>query len=255
MSILIKGGRVVDPGIRDGKFDVLIEGGRVKAIEPPGTLPASPDGVQVVDARAKIVTPGLVDMHVHLREPGFEHKETIQSGCQAAAWGGFTAVCPMPNTDPVCDTVATVDYILKKAKDVGTVRVFPVAAISRDLKGRQPCDYAALQAAGAVALTDDGLPVMNSLVMRHALEKALEIDKNYAFTYVSLGRTKMNDYDWQGAEESYMRAVELNPGHSGTHHGYSDYLTAVGRMNDAIREMKSALELSLNRLRKKQSVA
>lgn len=177
MRILIKGGHVIDPGNLDGEMDILVHDGLVQAIELPGTLPDEKlEHVQIIDAHGKVVTPGLIDMHVHLREPGFEHKETILSGCAAAATGGFAAVCPMPNTDPVCDSVQTVTYILDKANKIGTVRVFPVAAISRDLKGQQPCDYAELKAAGAVALTDDGYPVMNSLVMRYALEKAADID-------------------------------------------------------------------------------
>jgi len=175
MRILIKGGHVIDPGNLDGILDILVEGGLISAIEPPGVLPEPLGDERIVDARGKIVTPGLIDMHVHLREPGFEHKETIESGCEAAACGGFTAICPMPNTQPVCDNVQTVQYIINKSKNIGSVRVFPVAAISRNLKGEQPCDYSELKAAGAVALTDDGYPVMNSLVMRHALEQAAEI--------------------------------------------------------------------------------
>ncbi len=175
MKIWIKGGHVIDPGNLDGKLDLLIEDGVITAIEPPGVLSEQEGEVQTIDAHGRIVTPGLIDMHVHLREPGFEHKETIASGCEAAACGGFTAICPMPNTQPVCDNVRTVQYILNKASDIGRVRVFPVAAISRNLKGQQPCDYLELKAAGAVALTDDGYPVMNSLVMRHALEQAAEI--------------------------------------------------------------------------------
>jgi len=174
MRILIKGGHVIDPGNLDGVMDILVQDGLVKAIEIPGVLSEVGD-VKIIDAQGKVVTPGLIDMHVHLREPGFEHKETIKSGCEAAACGGFTAVCPMPNTHPVCDNVQTVQYIINKAKDIGSVRVFPVAAISRNLKGERPCDYSELKAAGAVALTDDGYPVMNSLVMRHALDQAAEI--------------------------------------------------------------------------------
>ena len=175
MRILIKRGHVIDPGNLDGQLDILVEDGVITAIESPGVLPEPSGDVRIIDAQDKIVTSGLIDMHVHLREPGFEHKETIESGCAAAACGGFTSICPMPNTQPVCDNVQTVQYIVNKARDIGSVRVFPVAAISRDLKGEQPCDYSQLKAAGAVALTDDGYPVMNSLVMRHALEKALEI--------------------------------------------------------------------------------
>ena len=175
MRILIKGGHVIDPGHLDGEWDILVEEDTVQKIVPPGELSEIEGDLRVIDAQGKIVSPGLVDIHVHLREPGFEYKETIQSGSEAAACSGFTAICPMPNTQPVCDNVETVQYIVNKAKDINKVRVFPVAAISRDLKGQEPCDYAALKNAGAVALTDDGYPVMDSHVMRHALEEAAKI--------------------------------------------------------------------------------
>ena len=127
---------------------------------------------RIIDASGKIVTPGLIDMHVHLREPGHEYKETIETGCLAAAFGGFTAVCTMPNTNPVNDCRQVTEYILQKAQSADTVRVYPVAAISPGLKGDGLCEYGELKVAGAVALSDDGNPVMNSLLMRRALEYA-----------------------------------------------------------------------------------
>jgi dihydroorotase len=170
--ILIKGGRVIDPetGV-DRVTDVLVEKGKIASIGK-GKGQKLKDKVRVIDASGKIVTPGLIDMHVHLREPGHEYKETVASGCLAAAHGGFTTVCCMPNTDPVNDNQSVTDYILKKAKMADTVRVCPVGAISRGLRGKNMADFGELKAAGVVAVSDDGNPVMNAQLMRRALEYA-----------------------------------------------------------------------------------
>ena len=170
--ILIKGGRVIDPetGV-DRVTDVLVEKGKIASIGK-GKAQRTKDKAKVVDASGKIVTPGLIDMHVHLREPGHEYKETIETGCLAAARGGFTTVCCMPNTDPVNDNQSVTDYILKKARMAGTVRVCPVGAISRGLRGESMADFGELKAAGVVAVSDDGNPVMNAQLMRRALEYA-----------------------------------------------------------------------------------
>ncbi|MBU0986850.1 MAG: dihydroorotase [Proteobacteria bacterium] len=186
MLLLIRGGRVVDPGNIDGINDIWVQNGKIVGIEPHppdhGTADPEPHKItpagekifadQVVDVSGKIVTPGLIDMHVHLREPGYEYKETIETGCRAAAWGGFTAVCAMPNTNPVNDSRQVTEYILAKAAEAGFVRVYPVAAISCGLEGKSMCEYGELKAAGAVALTDDGNPVRSSQLMRRALEYA-----------------------------------------------------------------------------------
>ena len=168
-KLLIKNGRIVDPANKaDGVSDILVENGRIVKIAK--TVSGQVD--EVIDARGKIVMPGLVDMHVHLREPGREDKETIASGCRAAAHSGFTAICPMPNTDPVNDTPEITRYMTKKSESEHSARVFPVAAVSMGLNGMTLCDYGALKASGAVAVTDDGLPVKNSLLMRRAMESA-----------------------------------------------------------------------------------
>ena len=169
---LIRGGRVIDPetGI-DGLFDILIEDGKIASIETPNPESRIPNP-EFINASGKLVTPGLIDMHVHLREPGHEYKETIETGCLSAAHGGFTTVCCMANTDPVNDNQSVTDYILKKARMAGTVRVYPVGAISRGLRGENLADYGELKAAGVVAVSDDGNPVMNSQLMRRALEYA-----------------------------------------------------------------------------------
>ena len=170
MKRLLKGGRLVDPAHgRDGIFDVLIDGERIARIEK--NLPA--DGAQVIEVpRAFVLTPGLIDMHVHLREPGQEHKETIATGTAAAVVGGFTAVACMPNTAPVNDNAGVTEYILKKAAEANLARVYPIGAVSRGQQGEQLADIAELRAAGCVAITDDGRPVATALLMRRALEYA-----------------------------------------------------------------------------------
>ena len=186
MLMLVRGGRVIDPGNIDGIMDILIDNGKIVEIKPQIAAEGS-SGLQtgasgaergkvsvdrVIDAGGKIVTPGLIDMHVHLREPGYEYKETIATGCKSAACGGFTAVCCMPNTNPVNDNRQVTEFILKRALEVDTVRVYPVAAVSRGLQGKGLCEYGDLKDAGAVALSDDGNPVMDSQLMRRALEYA-----------------------------------------------------------------------------------
>ncbi len=170
MKLLLKGGRVVDPASnRDGEFDVLIDGGRVAKIGK--TLPA--DGAEVLALESGwIVAPGLIDIHVHLREPGQEHKETIATGTASAVAGGFTAVACMPNTDPVNDHPGITDLILKKAQAAGLARVYPIGAVSIGSRGEQLAELAAQKAAGCVAFTDDGRPVASALLMRRALEYA-----------------------------------------------------------------------------------
>ena len=176
MLMLIKGGRVIDPGNLDGIMDILIANGKIAEIKKSGWQTDEYPELRIIDASGKIVTPGLIDMHVHLREPGHEYKETIETGCLAAAFGGFTAVCTMPNTNPVNDCRQVTEYILQKAQSTDTVRVYPVAAISPGLKGDGLCEYGELKVAGAVALSDDGNPVMSSQLMRRALEYAKGFD-------------------------------------------------------------------------------
>ena len=178
MQILIKGGRVIDPGNFDGIADILVEDGKIVKIREGKGTHASPSATQgketrIIDATRKIVTPGLVDMHVHLREPGHEYKETIESGCLAAASGGFTAICCMPNTNPVNDNSQVTKFILEKARLADTIRVYPAAAISKGLEGSQLCEYSDLKDAGAVAISDDGRPVTDNQLMRRAMEYAM----------------------------------------------------------------------------------
>jgi dihydroorotase len=173
MKQLLKNGRVIDPAAgRDGMFDVLIDGDRIAAIDRD--IPVAEAGdVRVVELPSGcIVCPGFIDMHVHLREPGQEHKETVATGTAAAVAGGFTAVAAMPNTVPVNDNAGITAYILQKAALAGMARVHPIGAVSRGAAGEQLADIAELRAAGCVALSDDGRTVRTSLLMRRALEYA-----------------------------------------------------------------------------------
>src|SRR5712671_2861232 len=169
MKRLLKGGRVVDPANgRDGAFDILIDGGRIARVGRD--LPVDGDATVVVVSSGLIVCPGLIDMHVHLREPGQEHKETVATGVAAAVAGGFTAVACMPNTSPVNDNAGVTEYILKKAAEANLARVYPIGAVSRGQKGEELADIAELREAGCVAVTDDGRPVATALLMRRVLE-------------------------------------------------------------------------------------
>ena len=172
---VLKGGRVVDPvNGRDGIFDVLIDGDRIARVGRD--LPVD-DGVLVTEIPSGLVVcPGLIDMHVHLREPGQEHKETVATGTAAAVAGGFTAVACMPNTVPVNDNAGVTEFILKKAAAANLARVYPIGAVSRGQLGEQLADIAELKQAGCVALTDDGKPVATAMLMRRALEYARMFD-------------------------------------------------------------------------------
>jgi len=171
MKRLLKGGRLVDPANgRDGAFDILIDGDRIAKVGRDLTVESGTTVVEI--PKGFIVCPGLIDIHVHLREPGQEHKETVATGVAAAVAGGFTAVACMPNTTPVNDNAGVTEYILKKAAEANLARVYPIGAVSRGQKGEQLADIAELKNAGCVAITDDGRPVATALLMRRALEYA-----------------------------------------------------------------------------------
>ena len=170
MKLLLKSIHLIDPAAsRNGEFDVLIDGSKIERIGR--NLPA--DGARVVELpRGQVVTPGLIDIHVHLREPGQEHKETIATGTAAAVAGGFTAVACMPNTDPINDHASVTEFILKRAAEAGLARVYPIGAVSIGSKGDQLTEIGDLHKAGCVAITDDGRPVVTALLMRRAMEYA-----------------------------------------------------------------------------------
>ncbi|MFN2324374.1 MAG: dihydroorotase [Gemmatimonadales bacterium] len=168
--ILIRGGRVIDPSRgTDDVADLLIEEGRIAGI---GRNIAPPEGTEIIEAAGQVVAPGLIDLHVHLREPGQEELETVATGAMAAASGGFTAVCAMPNTDPVTDNQAAVGFIVRQAARAGKARVYPIGAVTLGQKGEQLAEFGEMVSAGAVALSDDGRPIMSSHMMRTALEYA-----------------------------------------------------------------------------------
>jgi len=170
MKLRINNGRVIDPanGV-DGRFDVLVEEGKVAAVA--ADLGQTP-GATVIDAAGKVVCPGFIDIHTHLRQPGFEYKETIRSGSLAAAAGGFTSIACMPNTDPPIDNQSVVEFVVSTALSEAVVNIFPVGAVSKGLKGEQLAEMGEMQRAGIVAVSDDGLPVVSSHMMRRALEYA-----------------------------------------------------------------------------------
>jgi dihydroorotase len=168
--ILLSGGRVIDPSQEhDAVADLLIIDGKVAAL---GRNLAAPDGAEQVSVSGKVVAPGLIDLHVHLREPGREDAETVATGARAAAAGGFTAVCAMPNTDPVTDNQAAVGFIVKQATAARAARVYPIGAISVGQRGEQLAEFGEMVGAGAVAVSDDGHPVVSSHLMRTALDYA-----------------------------------------------------------------------------------
>ncbi|HEY6011524.1 MAG TPA: dihydroorotase [Nitrospirota bacterium] len=168
MDILIKNGHIIDPANKiDEKLDLLVSEGKIRKLGKPGTI--SGDGAQIIDAAGKLVVPGLIDMHVHLREPGFEYKETIATGTAAAKAGGFTSVCCMPNTNPVNDNRSVTEFILSQAR-IASARVYPIGAITKASKGEELAEMGELHESGCVGVSDDGRPVMNAGLMRRAME-------------------------------------------------------------------------------------
>jgi dihydroorotase len=171
--LLIKNGRALDPaGRADAKLDVLLDGERIAQIG--ASLRA--DGAEVVDASGLIVAPGFIDLHCHLREPGGESSETIETGTRAAARGGFTAVCPMPNTNPVNDNASVTRSIIERAQASGSVRVWPVGAASKGSKGEAIAEIAAMKQAGIVGVSDDGRPVATAKLLRHVMDYCCSLD-------------------------------------------------------------------------------
>src|SRR5579871_3564809 len=172
-KLIIRNGRVIDPASRlDAIRDVLVEEGRIAIVGEKLHV----TGAEKFDATGLIVTPGFIDMHVHLREPGFEYAETIESGARAAAAGGFTSICCMPNTAPVNDNATVTSYIIDRARQHAVVNVFPIGAITKNRAGEELAAIGSMKEAGIVAISDDGYPVMNARVMRRALEYAHAFD-------------------------------------------------------------------------------
>ena len=176
MQILIKGGHLIDPANKkNGQFDLLISKGKIEAVESEGKIKDIP-GADIIDAKGAIVTPGFCDMHVHFREPGHEYKETIETGSQSAAAGGFTTVAVMPNTSPVNDNRSVTEFILSQAKETSNINILPIGAITQGLRGETLSDMGELKEAGCIGYSDDGRPVSNSEIMRRALEYSKMFD-------------------------------------------------------------------------------
>ena len=173
MKILIHGAHIIDPGHLNQVGDIYINDGKVASIdlEPHGEVEISND-MQIIDGKGLIACPGFIDLHAHLREPGFEYKETIATGATSAVAGGFTSVCCMPNTKPVNDSRSVTEFMLRQAAAANKARIFPIGAITKGSKGEELSEIGELYEAGCVAISDDGIPVMNSLVMRRAMEYA-----------------------------------------------------------------------------------
>ncbi len=181
MELLIRGGKIIDPSQKlDEKKDLLIEDGKIKAIEKPGKIPVS-SVRKIIEAKGFWVLPGLIDIHVHLREPGFEYKETLETGSRAAIAGGFTSIACMANTFPVNDSASITAFIREKAKASALCRVFPIGAVSKGLKGEELAEIGGMVEEGARAISDDGMTVMNSYLMR----KAMEYSKAFGIAVIS----------------------------------------------------------------------
>jgi dihydroorotase len=206
LRLILTGGRIIDSSQNmDREGDILIEDGKIAAIVEAGT--ARTEDATVRDVRGKLVTPGLIDIHVHLREPGFEYKEDIESGTRAAAAGGFTAVCCMPNTDPAIDTAAVVRQIIERAEQVGSARVYPIGALTRNMGGDQLSEIADLKAAGACAISDDAFPIQNAETMRRGMEYCAQ------FGIVLMTHNEDKDLTSGGAmNEGYTATVMGIPG-------------------------------------------
>lgn len=176
MNLIIKNGRVLDPANAiDGVRDLYVKDGVIAAVCKEGET-YELAGADVIDAKGMYVMPGLIDLHVHFREPGFEYKETIETGSKSCAKGGFTGVCPMPNTKPVIDSAEMVRFEVEKAKAVSPIHIYPVGAVTMGQNGMEPTDVAAMKVAGAYAISEDGKSVMNSLVYREGMMRAKEND-------------------------------------------------------------------------------
>jgi dihydroorotase len=176
VKLIIKNGRVIDPANNiDGKFDVVIDKGLIQAVTPAGKGKEDASA-KVIDAKDCIVAPGFLDMHVHFREPGFEYKETIETGCESAAAGGFTTVAMMPNTNPVNDNRSVTELMISQSKAHGKVQALAIGAITKGLKGETLSDMGDLKEAGVIAFSDDGRPVMSNEVMRRAFEYSRMFD-------------------------------------------------------------------------------
>ena len=173
MKILIKNGHVVDPKNKiDGSMDVLIEDQKIKKVAKVISEKVDKE----INAKGKVVCPGLIDVHVHLRQPGYEYKETIETGLRAALKGGFTGVCPMPNTNPIADRRSDIEFLIGEAKRLKLARIWPVGAVTLKEEGKELTEFGELKKGGAVALSDDGRSIQDSNILRRACEYSKKLD-------------------------------------------------------------------------------
>lgn len=218
MRLLIKNGRVIDPSAkRDGLFDLLTENEEIIEVAP-SIDEEKVQGGRVIDAKGMYVVPGLIDLHVHLREPGFEHKETIKTGSMAAAKGGFTSICPMPNTRPATDSPEMIRWILDKAKAEAVVHILPVGAVTKGQLGKELTDIEGMKAAGAVAISEDGKSVMDTKLYEQAMRKAAQAG------LVVMAHCEDKQLVGQGALNAGKKAEEL--GVCGIGNEVEDVITA-----------------------------
>lgn len=250
MLILIKEGYVVDPASgREGQYDVLMDGQRLRCIEPVLSIKEVTQWAKeeqkelvVLDAKGRYVMPGLIDLHVHLREPGFEYKETIATGARAAAAGGFTTICPMPNTRPATDCADRIRYVLEKARQESIVNILPIGAITREQEGSEPVNIEELKEAGAIALSEDGKSVMDTSVYMEAMRQAAQ------YKIPIFAHCEDKALVGKGAINAGSKAEEL--GLSGISNAVEDIITA----RDIIMAKESGVQLHLCHISTRDSV-
>jgi len=224
--LILRGGRVIDPAWNiDGLYDVLVIDDEIDALEPAGTIEPPPD-TETLDCTGLWVVPGLIDVHVHLRDPGFPQKETIASGLRAAAAGGFTTVAAMANTSPVDDTPEIARYMLERAREVGSCRLIPVSAVTKNLAGRELVDFAAMAAAGARLYSDDGIPIDDEAILVSAFREAAQI--GFAISLHEEDRALTGHGACNAGEVSKRLGVAGIPVTAETHRVRRDLAIAVG---------------------------
>ncbi len=224
--LLLRGGRVIDPAFGiDGLYDVLVIDGEIDALEPTGTIEPPPDS-ETLDCSGLWVVPGLIDVHVHLRDPGFPQKETIASGLRAAAVGGFTTVAAMANTSPVDDTPEIARYMLERAREVHATRLIPVSAVTKGLAGRELVDFGAMAAAGARLYSDDGIPIDDEAILVRAFREAAQI--GFAISLHEEDRALTGHGACNAGEVSKRLGVAGIPATAETHRVRRDLAIAVG---------------------------
>lgn len=252
-ELVIINGRIIDPinGI-DGEHTVVVHNGKIAAIEK-GEKQKNQSGAKVIDAKGMIISPGFVDIHTHLRDPGFEYKEDIESGSKSAVAGGFTTICCMPNTDPVNDNAGVSEYIIKRSREVGLANIIPIGAISKGLKGEAMADVGDQAAVGVAALSDDGRPVMNSLLLRRSAEFASSFELPIIDHCEDLNLTK-NGVMHEGAVSTELGLSTMPSAAEEAHVARDIALSKLTGAHFHITHMSSAGSVELIRTAKKKKI-